>query len=137
MTNDFEVRAEMILPKFDIARTTRRQKIAGKYSARFPDALERQIASNVPFSLQNAASEKKTNGPQVKRVSMLDCGRLSPCISKLVATTATVPKQRKNKFISHQSLAFIHSVCVLTLWCVLLHVIVTPSHLTFIPCRFV
>ena len=26
---------------------------------------------------------------------MLDCGRLSPCISKLVATTATVPKQRK------------------------------------------
>ena len=61
MTNDFEVRAEMILPKFDIARTTRRQKIAGKYSARFPDALERQIiiASNVPFSLQNAASEKK------------------------------------------------------------------------------
>ena len=95
MTNDFEVRAEMILPKSDIARTTRRQKIAGKYSARFPDALERQIASNVPFSLQNAASEKKTNGPQVKRVSMLDCGRLSPCISKLVATTATVPKQRK------------------------------------------
>ena len=91
MTNDFEVRAEMILPKSDIARTTRRQKIAGKYSARFPDALERQIASNVPFSLQNAASEKKTNGPQVKRVSMLDGGRLSTSISKLVARPRAPP----------------------------------------------